>query len=138
MVGCDVIVCKARPTYRTVYHNRVANGDRTSVFMAAVGVIIIWAATGPLFHYSDTWQLIINTGTTIVTFQIVFLLQNTPNRDTDALQLKLDELIRTNKDARNTMWGLEDLSERDLKKLKAIFESLTAASSSRPDNGSAT
>jgi low affinity Fe/Cu permease len=101
---------------------------RASVFMVAVGVIIVWAVAGPFFHYSDTWQLIINTGTTIVTFLMVFLLQNTQNRDTAAIQLKLDELIRANKDARNTMVCLEDLSEQELKKVKATFESLTAAS----------
>jgi low affinity Fe/Cu permease len=95
--------------------------------MVAVGVIIAWAVTGPLFHYSDTWQLIINTGTTIVTFLMVFLLQNTQNRDTAAIQLKLDELIRANRDARNTMFGLEDLSEQELEKVKATFESLAAA-----------
>jgi low affinity Fe/Cu permease len=101
---------------------------RASVFMVAVGVIIVWAVTGPFFHYSDTWQLIINTGTTIVTFLMVFLLQNTQNRDTGAIQLKLDELIRANKDARDTMVCLEDLSEQELKKVKATFESLTAVS----------
>jgi low affinity Fe/Cu permease len=82
---------------------------RASVFMAAVALIIAWAVTGPFFHYSDTWQLIINTSTTIVTFLMVFLLQNTQNRDTAAIQLKLDELIRANQDARNKMLCLEDL-----------------------------
>ncbi|MBN8898973.1 MAG: low affinity iron permease family protein, partial [Rhodospirillales bacterium] len=67
---------------------------RAPTFMTAVAVIVVWAATGPMFHYSDTWQLIINTGTTIVTFLMVFLIQNTQNRDTAAIQLKLDELIR--------------------------------------------
>jgi len=95
--------------------------------MVAVGVIIAWALTGPLFHYSDTWQLIINTGTTIVTFLMVFLLQNTQNRDTTAIQLKLDELIRANRNARNMMFGLEDLSEEELKKVKATFASLADA-----------
>ena len=99
---------------------------RASVFMIAVATIIAWALTGPLFGYSDTWQLIINTGTTIVTFLMVFLLQNTQNRDTAAIQLKLDELIRANQNARNMMLGLEDLSEEDLKRVKATFE--TAAS----------
>jgi low affinity Fe/Cu permease len=100
---------------------------RASVFMAAVVLIIVWAITGPFFHYSDTWQLIINTSTTIVTFLMVFLLQNTQNRDTAAIQLKLDELIRANKDARNAMLCLEDLSEEELKKVKVTFESLVAA-----------
>ena len=100
---------------------------RASIFVVAVGVIIAWATTGPLFHYSDTWQLIINTGTTIVTFLMVFLLQNTQNRDTAAIQLKLDELIRANRNARNMMLGLEDLSEEELKKIKATFASLADA-----------
>ena len=100
---------------------------RASVFMAAVVLIIAWAVTGPFFHYSDTWQLIINTSTTIVTFLMVFLLQNTQNRDTAAIQLKLDELIRANQNARNMMLCLEDLSEDELKKVKATFESLAAA-----------
>jgi low affinity Fe/Cu permease len=100
---------------------------RASVFMAAVVLIIAWAITGPVFHYSDTWQLIINTSTTIVTFLMVFLLQNTQNRDTAAIQLKLDELIRANEDARNKMLCLEDLSEDELKKVKATFVSLAAA-----------
>jgi low affinity Fe/Cu permease len=100
---------------------------RASVFMAAVVLIIVWAVTGPFFHYSDTWQLIINTSTTIVTFLMVFLLQNTQNRDTAAIQLKLDELIRANQDARNGMLCLEDLSEDELKKVKVTFESLASA-----------
>src|SRR5690348_14904419 len=99
---------------------------RAGVFMAAVGLIIAWALTGPLFHYSDTWQLIINTSTTIVTFLMVFLLQNTQNRDTAAIQLKLDELIRANQNARNMMLCLEDLSEEELRKVKATFEALAA------------
>jgi low affinity Fe/Cu permease len=97
---------------------------RANVFVAAVVLIIAWAITGPIFHYSDTWQLIINTSTTIITFLMVFLLQNTQNRDTAAIQLKLDELIRVNQDARNVMLCLEDLSEDELRKVKATFESL--------------
>jgi low affinity Fe/Cu permease len=103
---------------------------RASVFTVAVGVIIVWAACGPLFHYSDTWQLIINTGTTIITFLMVFLLQNTQNRDTIAIQLKLDELIRANQDARNVMLSLEDLTEEQLKHLKQTFQSLAVSSDS--------
>ena len=90
---------------------------RASVFMVTVGIIIAWAVTGPFFHYSDTWQLIINTGTTIVTFLMVFLLQNTQNRDT---AIQLDELIRANQDARNMMLALEDLSE-GAQEIKATY-----------------
>jgi low affinity Fe/Cu permease len=99
---------------------------RASVFMAAVVLITAWAVTGPFFHYSDTWQLIINTSTTIITFLMVFLLQNTQNRDTAAIQLKLDELIRANQNARNGMLCLEDFSEEQLKRVKETFESLAA------------
>lgn len=87
-------------------------------FLIAVLVIIIWAATGYLFHYSDTWQLVINTGTTIITFMMVFLIQNTQNRDTQALQLKLDELIKATKGARNTMIDLDKLSDKQLETLE--------------------
>src|SRR5207302_3674997 len=87
-------------------------------FAAAILVIIIWGATGPTFHYSDTWQLIINTGTTIVTFLMVFLIQNTQNRDAKAVHLKLDELIRAMTGARNHLVDLEKLSDDDLKALE--------------------
>lgn len=91
-------------------------------FMFAVLVIMVWAMLGPIFHYSDTWQLIINTGTTIITFLIVFLIQNSQNRDSMSLQLKLDELIRAVKEARNELIDVEDLSEEEIKRLKAEFE----------------
>jgi low affinity Fe/Cu permease len=97
---------------------------RAHTFIAAIVLIIAWAVCGPVFHYSDTWQLVINTGTTIITFLMVFLIQNTQNRDTTAIQLKLDELIRANQNARNRMLSLEDLTEDQLKRLK---ESLAAA-----------
>lgn len=80
-----------------------------------------WAACGPAFHYSDTWQLIINTGTTVVTFLMVFLIQNTQNRDTTAIQLKLNELIRANENARNQILRLEDMSENQIKHVKESF-----------------
>ena len=80
-------------------------------FLLAFLTVFVWAVTGPVFHYSDTWQLVINTGTTIVTFLMVFLLQHAQNRDSAAIQLKLDELIRVNRDARNKLLTLEDLSE---------------------------
>jgi low affinity Fe/Cu permease len=97
---------------------------RASTFVTACIVIVAWAVTGPLFDYSDTWQLIINTGTTIVTFLMVFLMQNTQNRDTASIQIKLDELIRANENARNTMLSLENLTEEQLQRIKASFARL--------------
>jgi low affinity Fe/Cu permease len=115
---------------------------RAHTFIAAIVIIIAWAVCGPAFHYSDTWQLIINTGTTIITFLMVFLIQNTQNRDTAAIQLKLNELIRANENARNRMLALEDLTENQLKRLKeslalavpveAIEEPLAAAQQDLP------
>lgn len=96
-----------------------------SVFLLALLVVIVWAVTGPVFHFSDTWQLVINTGTTIVTFLMVFLIQNTQNRDSRAVQLKLDELIRATKGARNQYVVLEDLSDDDLSELNKEFKELT-------------
>jgi low affinity Fe/Cu permease len=93
-------------------------------FIGAVMVIVTWAVTGPLFHYSDTWQLVINTGTTIITFLMVFLIQNTQNRDSHALHLKLDELIRANSTARNRLMGLEKLNDAELAELQTEFEAL--------------
>ena len=93
-------------------------------FVIAIVIIVIWATTGPAFHYSDTWQLIINTGTTIVTFLMVFLIQNTQNRDAKAVHLKLDELIRALGGARNKLVDLEKLSDDDLKALEGEFEKL--------------
>ena len=91
-------------------------------FLTAVAVIIIWAVTGPLFHYSDTWQLIINTGTTIVTFLMVFLIQNSQNRDAAAMQAKLDELIRAVDTARNQFIGIEHMTEHELEQIRAALE----------------
>jgi low affinity Fe/Cu permease len=91
-------------------------------FAAAILIIAVWATTGPVFHFSDTWQLIINTGTTIVTFLMVFLIQNTQNRDAKAMHLKLDEVIRALKKARNEMVDLEDLSDEELDKLEQQFK----------------
>jgi low affinity Fe/Cu permease len=93
-------------------------------FVVAILIIVIWAATGHAFGYSDTWQLIINTGTTIVTFLMVFLIQNTQNRDAKAVHLKLDELIRALGGARNKLVDLEKLSDDELKTLEAEFEKL--------------
>jgi low affinity Fe/Cu permease len=90
-------------------------------FAAAVVAILVWLVTGPMFHFSNTWQLIINTATTIITFLMVFLIQNTQNRDAKAMHLKLDELIRAIKNARDELVDLEDLSDEELKKLEEQF-----------------
>jgi low affinity Fe/Cu permease len=94
------------------------------MFLVAVLVLLLWASSGPLFHFSDTWQLIINTGTTIVTFLVVFLIQNTQNRDAKALHLKLDELIRSHVPAHNEMIDIENLSDEELEVLKARYAAL--------------
>lgn len=93
-------------------------------FIGALAIIIVWAVTGPLFGFSDTWQLVINTGTTIVTFLVVFMIQNTQNRDAQAIHLKLDELLRAVKDARTSLVDLEELSEEDLMALREEFRKL--------------
>ena len=105
---------------------RLNPAGRPAAFILACTVIAVWGATGPVFRYSDTWQLIINTGTTIVTFLMVFLMQNTQNRDTISIQLKLDELIRANENARNAMLSLEDLTEDQLARIKATFDRIGA------------
>ena len=94
---------------------------RPAAFMAAAGIILAWALTGPLFHYSDTWQLVINTSTTIVTFLMVFLIQSTQNRDSEAIHIKIDELLRAVKGAHTALLDLEELDERDLDKIRADY-----------------
>jgi low affinity Fe/Cu permease len=100
-------------------------------FAVAVMVILIWATTGPLFHFSDTWQLVINTGTTIVTFLMVFLIQNTQNRDARAINLKLNELIRAIDKARDQMIDIENLSDLELDELQLRYEKIRAACNNR-------
>lgn len=102
----------------------------SSAFLIALMVVVVWGITGPLFDFSNTWQLVINTGTTIVTFLMVFLVQNTQNRDAKAMQLKLDELIRASKSARDAFVGLEDLSDAELTALDEDFKKLHAAQAS--------
>jgi low affinity Fe/Cu permease len=99
---------------------------RALTFMIAAGVVIVWAITGPIFHYSDTWQLVINTGTTIVTFLMVFLIQNSQNRDGAAIQVKLDELIRSSA-ARNSFVGIEHLTDDELDDIRNKCERRAAA-----------
>ena len=99
---------------------------RPGTFVLAVAIIVGWAATGPIFGFSDTWQLIINTGTTIVTFLMVFLIQNTQNRDSEAMHMKLDELIRSMKGAHNAFVNLEDLEEAELDRIRRNYEGIAA------------
>src|SRR6266446_4104712 len=115
--------------YRTTKFSRLAKwtartAGHPTAFVIAVAIIVLWAATGPIFHFSDTWQLVINTGTTIVTFLMVFLIQNTQNRDSQAIQLKLDELIRASEKAHNALLDMEELSLDDLDKIRDRYEEL--------------
>jgi low affinity Fe/Cu permease len=103
---------------------------RSSTFMLAIAIVLLWAASGPVFGWSDTWQLVINTGTTIVTFLMVFVIQNTQTRDTQAMQLKLDELIRVNEMARNSLINLEEMSDTDVERMKAAFAALASIETS--------
>ena len=107
--------------FNKLAHWTALQAGRASTFALALTVLVIWGVSGPIFQWSDTWQLIINTGTTIVTFLMVFLSQNTQNRDTEALQLKLDELIRANDSARNRLLQLEDLTEEEMEHIKKTF-----------------
>jgi low affinity Fe/Cu permease len=100
-------------------------------FGLSILLVTVWALTGPVFHYSDAWQLTINTGTTIVTFLMVFLIQHTQNRDAQVTQLKLDELIRAVSEARNELVDMEDLSDDELRRLKAQFEKLRTAAEAK-------
>ena len=100
---------------------------RPVVFFVAVGVIAVWIISGPVFGFSDTWQLVINTGTTIITFLMVFLIQNTQNRDTTAIQIKLDELIRATAGAHNALLDLEEMDERMLDQFRAKYQMLATA-----------
>ena len=97
---------------------------RPMAFIAAVGVILVWLATGPLFKFNDSWQLVVNTGTTIVTFLMVFLVQNTQYRDAEAVQVKLDELLRATRGAQNALMDLEELEDRELDRLRAQYVEL--------------
>src|SRR5204863_7195072 len=108
---------------------------RPRVFVLAVGVVVVWVASGPIFDFSDTWQLAINTGTTIVTFLMVFLIQNTQNRDTEAIQVKLDELIRSTKGAHNELLDLEEMDDEMLNEFRAKYEQLADAARKQVEQG---
>jgi low affinity Fe/Cu permease len=97
---------------------------RPSAFLVAAAIILVWGVTGPVFHFSDTWQLVINTGTTVVTFLMVFLIQNTQNRDSEAIQVKLDEIIRVTEGAHNVLLDLEELEEHEFERIRKTYSDL--------------
>ena len=118
-----------RPSRSSSFFNRLAKwtaraAGKPVAFALAIGIVIAWVTTGPVFGFSDTWQLVINTGTTIVTFLMVFLLQNTQYRDSEAIQIKLDELIRAIEGAHNALLELEELDQTELDRIKAEYRKL--------------
>lgn len=118
-----------RPTKPRSWFTRLTKATahasgQPATFIAAVSIIVVWAALGPMFGFSDTWQLVINTGTTIVTFAMVFLIQSTQNRDSEATQVKLDEIIRAIGNAQNELLDLEELEERDLLRIRKTYQDL--------------
>jgi low affinity Fe/Cu permease len=127
------LFCRIRDSFRHFARKASAVLGSAWAFIGALVIIGVWGLTGPMFHFSDTWQLIINTGTTIVTFLMVFLIQNTQNRDAKAMHLKLDELIRALQGARNRLVDLEALSDEELKKLEDQFKNLRARAQRIPE-----
>jgi low affinity Fe/Cu permease len=128
------------PMQITVWYSRFSKAaarfcGRPRTFALASLVILTWILTGPLFHFSDTWQLVINTGTTIVTFLMVFLIQNTQNRDTEAIQVKLDELIRATKGAHNALLDLEEMEEDALQAFRRRYQLLASAARGELEQG---
>ncbi|MGQ0640464.1 MAG: low affinity iron permease family protein [Gemmatimonadaceae bacterium] len=122
---------KSRSWFTTFAKTTSRAAGRPMAFILAVAVVLAWLVSGPLFGFSDTWQLVINTGTTIVTFLMVFLIQNTQYRDAEAVQVKLDELLRTTKGAHNVLLDLEDLDEAELDKIKASYAQLAERARAR-------
>lgn len=128
------------PNHNSSWYSRFAKTaahycGRPRMFTLAVGVILVWIITGPLFGFSDTWQLVINTGTTIITFLMVFLIQNTQNRDTEAIQVKLDELIRATQGAHNALLDLEELEEDNLDAFRKKYQALAAGARAQLKSG---
>lgn len=129
---------KKRPSWFTHAAKWASRASgRPLTFIIAVSIIVIWAITGPIFQYSDTWQLVINTGTTIITFLMVFLIQNTQNRDTEALQIKLDELLRSVENAHTVLLDLEELDEDELDVIRKDYLKLAEKSREKLRRGKA-
>lgn len=126
---------KARNLFNTIAKKAAAATGSPWTFLAAVAIVVIWGISGPVFGFNDTWQLVINTGTTIVTFLMVFLIQNTQNSDTAAIQLKLDELIRATQGAHNALLDLEELEEGRLEAFRLRYERLAAEARQRLERG---
>lgn len=125
---------------KTTWYSKFAKASsrfcgRPIVFALSVGTILLWIITGPMFNYSNTWQLVINTATTIITFLMVFLIQSTQNRDTEAIQIKLDELIRATKGAHNALLDIEELEEIHLDAFRAKYEALAELARKNTENG---
>ena len=130
----------AGPNSKSSWFTRFANGasratGKPVTFVLALLVVVVWGVTGPIFDYSDTWQLIINTGTTIVTFLMVFLIQNTQNRDSEAMHVKMDELIRALSGAHNALLDLEELDEKTLDTIRSRYRKLAAKAREDIENG---
>jgi low affinity Fe/Cu permease len=119
------LLCRVQDAFRVFARGASSVLDTAWAFVAAITIIAAWSITGPIYDYSDTWQLLINTGTTIVTFLMVFIIQNTQNRDSKAVHLKLDELIRSIDSARNHLVNVDRLSDDELKKLEAQFKRIS-------------
>ena len=123
-----------KPRLFTRFAKKAAHFTGTPLaFVLAVLIIVVWACTGPVFKFGDTWQLVINTGTTIITFLMVFLIQNTQNRDSEAVQIKLDELVRSHRPANNALLDLEELEEEELDEMRKHYETLAQRSRDRRD-----
>ena len=115
---------KSRSWFTRLTKNTAHAVGRPAAFIIAASLVVIWAATGPLFGYSDTWQLVINTATTVITFLMVFVIQSTQNRDAEAMQVKLDEIIRAIGNAKNELLDLEELEEKDLDRIRTSYQEL--------------
>jgi len=134
--GALAMFSKRSPSRFSQFAKKIADlTGRPVTFGAAVLILLIWAVSGPIFHFSDTWQLVINTGTTIVTFLMVFLIQNTQNRDAEAIQIKLDELIRARKGAHNELLDLEEFDAEELHRVRMRYEQLAERARQLMDEG---